>query len=168
MTGHKEIALVLDTRSKAHFNEHSIEKSVNFAPEDFGQAAFINWKTEVSKIEKDSSHFGDAKKQKAFQTRRRKWVFIIIAQHTSSVKKMLMRLHEFGNKDSLAKLVGELSTEEEKLDFLTIRNGLMLYTALKNERCREMDVCFEGFDHFKKHYIHHINDKDMQPCIPRP
>ena len=61
-----------------------------------------------------------------------------------------------------------MNTDAEKMDFITIRNGLLLFHALKTERCREMDVCFEGFDHFQKHYIHECNGRDRQPCIPKP
>lgn len=66
MTGHKDIALVLDCRSKANFAECSLDKSVNFPPEDFEDSHFFNWKTESAKIEKDASRFADAKIQKAF------------------------------------------------------------------------------------------------------
>lgn len=48
---------------------------------------------------------------------------------------------------ALAEVVKELKTDQDKMDFLTIRNGLLAYAALQKERCREMDIVFDGFDH---------------------
>ena len=65
-----------------------------------------------------------------------------------------MRLHSFGKLDELVAMIAELKTEEEQRDLLSLRNGLLCYAALRNERCREMDICFDGFDHFQQNYLY--------------
>ena len=55
MNDHKDIALVIDMRSRVAFEACSLDKSINFPPELFNEARFINWAKEVDKIEKDTS-----------------------------------------------------------------------------------------------------------------
>jgi hypothetical protein len=33
-------------------------------------------------------------------------------------------------------------------NILTLRNALLLYKTLKNERIREVAICLDGMDHF--------------------
>jgi len=66
-----------------------------------------------------------------------------------------MRVHCLGNKVALNYFISGLKTPQEQLDFITLRNGILLYNALKNDRCRENDVVFHGFDHIQKHYPYH-------------
>lgn len=35
---------------------------------------------------------------------------------------------------------------------ISLRNALLLYKALKNERIREMAICVDGFETFKERY----------------
>jgi len=72
MNDHKDIALVIDMRSKAAFEACSLDKSINFPPETFNEQRFINWAKEVGNIEKDTSicptpiHAGLIKRRKRF------------------------------------------------------------------------------------------------------
>jgi len=84
--------------------------------------------------------------KKAFINRKRRWIFIIVSEKTTSLKKMLSKMHTFGNREALAALVAEMKTEDEQRDLLSLRNALLIYMALKNERCREMDFCVDGFE----------------------
>ena len=90
--------------------------------------------------------FRDDEIKKAFINRKRRWIFIIVSEHTTNLKKMLLQMHTFGNREALAALVAEMKTEDEQRDLLSLRNALLIYMALKNERCREMDFCVDGFE----------------------
>lgn len=155
MNDHKDIALVIDMRSRDAFEACSLDKSINFPPELFNEQQFINWAKEVDKIEKDTSICRNASNFKALNSRRRRWIFIILAQTNENIKNTLMRVHTLGNKAGLAELISGLKTPQEQLDFITLRNGILLYNALKNDRCRENDVVFHGFDHIQKNYAFH-------------
>lgn len=127
MNDHKDIALVIDMRSKADFAKCSLDKSINFPPEILNEEMFFNWKKESALIEKDPNICRTDKQKKQLSARRRHWVFIIIAQHSDTLKKTLMKLHTLGNKEALAALVSEMKTEQEKLDLVTILNGFMCF-----------------------------------------
>ena len=103
-----------------------------------------------------------------FKKRRRHWVFIIGAHSSKNVDKMVLQLHKMATKEGLAELIGALSTDEEKRDFLSMRNALMLFRALKKERLREMDLSICGFDKIVKHYKHHCIDSTGKFIIARP
>jgi hypothetical protein len=105
--------------------------------------------------------------KKAFINRKRRWVFIIVSEETTSLKKMLLKLHAFGNQKALASLVAEINTEVEQRDLLSLRNALLIYMALKNERCKEVDFCFDGFEHFQKHYSHFLRDSNGELVKPK-
>ena len=61
-----------------------------------------------------------------------------------------------------------MKTEEEKLDFLSMRNAMLLFKALKKERLREMDLSICGFDKIKKNYRHHCLNESNEYIVPRP
>ena len=168
MNDHKDIALVIDMRSQAAFQACSLDKSINFPPELFTEQRFINWTKEVAAIEKDTSICRTAAQSKNLNSRRRKWIFIILAEKHENVRQTLMRVHTLANKAALTELVGGLKTEQEQLDFLTLRNGVLLFNALKNERCREMDIVLHGFDHIVQNYAFHCIDSLGKPLLPRP
>ena len=65
-------------------------------------------------------------------------------------------------------MIAALQTDEEKRDFLSLRNAVLLFKALKKERLREMDLSICGFDKIEKHYRHHCLDANRQFIIPRP
>jgi hypothetical protein len=113
MNDHKDIALVIDMRSKAAFEACSLDKSINFPPETFNEQRFINWAKEVGNIEKDTSICRTTAQSKNLINRRRKWIFIILAATNENIKRTLMRVHALANKSALADLVSELKTEQE-------------------------------------------------------
>ena len=89
MNDHKDIALVIDMRSKAAFEACSLDKSINFPPETFNEQRFINWAKEVGNIEKDTSicptpiHAGLIKRRKRF------FIYVIPCQSNEYVQKNL-------------------------------------------------------------------------------
>ena len=66
MNDHKDIALVIDMRSKNAFDQCSLDKSINFPLESFNEKTFINWAKEVPNLEKDATIFRDATQKKNF------------------------------------------------------------------------------------------------------
>jgi hypothetical protein len=64
--------------------------------------------------------------KKAFINRKRRWIFIIISEQTTSLRKMLLKLHAFGNKEALSALVAEINAEVEQRDLLSLRNALLI------------------------------------------
>lgn len=76
-------------------------------------------------------------------------------------------MHAIGNKEALAALIAQMNTEVEQRDLLSLRNALLIYMALKNERCREIDFCFDGFEHFQKHYPHYCRDASRELITPK-
>ena len=65
-------------------------------------------------------------------------------------------------------MLAQLTTEQEKKDFLSLRNACLLFKALKNERLRELDLSICGFDKIAQQYRHHCLDSDRKHLIPRP
>jgi len=55
-------------------------------------------------------------------------------------------------------MIATLSTDEEKRDFLSMRNACLLFMALKKERLRELDLSICGFDKIAKNYRHFCMD----------
>lgn len=111
--------------------------------------------------------FQDDETKKAFINRKRRWIFIIVSEQTTSLKKTLLKMHAFGNREALAALVSQMKTEVEQRDLLSLRNALLIYMALKNERCREIDFCFDGFEHFQKHYPHFCRNSSKDIFKPK-
>jgi hypothetical protein len=111
--------------------------------------------------------FLDEETKKAFINRKRRWIFIIVSEQTTSLKKMLLKMHAFGNREALAALVADMTSEVEQRDLLSLRNALLMYKSLKNERCREIDFCFDGFEHFQKHYQHFCRDSSKELITPK-
>ena len=167
MNDHKDIGIVLDMRSNTAFNQCSLNKSINFPIERFTEKNFIDWKKQSVSVEKDSNMFLDDEIKKAFINRKRRWIFIIVSEKTTSLKRMLLKMHAFGNREALAALVAEMKTEDEQRDLLSLRNALLIYMALKNERCREMDFCFDGFEHFRNQYPHFCRDSSGELVQPK-
>ena len=77
-------------------------------------------------------------------------------------------MHKFTNKEQQAEMIASLKTDQEKQDFLSFRNAMLLFKALKKERLREMDLSICGFDKFVQHYKHHCLNSEFQHMIPRP
>jgi hypothetical protein len=100
--------------------------------------------------------------------RRRHWVFIIVGEECNILRKNFLRMSHFARQDKLDQLIAEAVSEQERRDLISLRNGLLLYKALRKERVREMDICFDGFTHFKKHYQHFCRDSDFRPLIEKP
>ena len=93
-----------------------------------------------------------------FKKRRRHWVFIIGAHSSKNVDKMVLELGRLCNKEQQAAFIATLSTEQERLDYLSMRNAVLLFKALKKERLREMDLSICGFDKIAEKYKHHCLD----------
>ena len=77
MNDHKDIALVIDMRSRDAFEACSLDKSINFPPELFNEQRFINWAKEVDKIEKDTSICTTPAKAENIKRRKRLFIYII-------------------------------------------------------------------------------------------
>lgn len=65
-------------------------------------------------------------------------------------------------------MIAKLKTDEEKRDFLSLRNACLLYKALKKERLRELDLSICGFDKIAKNYKHQCIDSEGQHFVARP
>ena len=168
MNDHKDVALVFDMRSETAFNTCRLDKSINFSIERFKEETFVKWAQEVRALETDSSLFKNKYQEHAFKRRRRHWVFIIGAHNSDNLNKMVLEMGRFASKEDLAELIAGLSTEQEKLDFLSLRNAMCLFKALKKERLRELDLNICGFDKIEKQYKHHCLDSNGSHMIPRP
>jgi hypothetical protein len=46
----------------------------------------------------------------------------------------------------------ELKNSKALESILSLRNALLLYKTLKNERIREVSICLDGMDHIKSKY----------------
>ena len=168
MNDHRDVALVIDMRGQAQFKECSLDKSVNFSLESFKEDAFINWATKAKQLEAGNPCFRNKYQLHAFKRRRRHWVFIIGAHSSHNVNKFVLEMGKFVSKEKQAELIQQLQTNEEKADFLSLRNACLLFKALKKERLREMDLSICGFDKIFKFYKHHCLDEHNQHMIPRP
>ena len=82
--------------------------------------------------------------------------------------KYVLEMARYTNKEQLSEMIATLQTDEEKRDFLSLRNACLLYKALKNERLRELDLSICGFDKIAANYKHFCIGSDGQPLIARP
>ena len=158
MNDHRDVALVFDMRSAEAFKACSLDKSVNFSVERFKEDVFVDWTQRVKQLETDATVFKDKYQRHAFVKRRRHWVFIIGAHNSNNLNKMVLQMTKLTNKGQLAAMVGTFETDQEKLDFLSYRNAILLFRALQKERLREIDVSICGFDKIEQHYRHHCVD----------
>lgn len=168
MNDHKDVALVFDMRSQTLFTDKSLGKSINFPIEVFKEDAFVGWTQKSKKLETDSSVLKNKYQIHGFKRRRRHWVFIIGGHSSANINKVVLEMGKFTNKQEQAELIASLETEEEKQDFLSMRNACLLFKALKKERIRELDLSICGFDKIVKHYQHHCINSAGQHIIPRP
>ena len=104
----------------------------------------------------------------SFKKRRRHWVFIIGAHSSRNVDKAVLEMGNFTNKEKMGALIASLTTDQDKQDFLSMRNACLLYKALKKERIRELDFSICGFDKISKNYKHHCKDSLGKYIIARP
>jgi len=95
-----------------------------------------------------------------FKRRRRHWVFIIGAHDSQNLNKMILEVGRMTSKADQDALLSTFTTEQEKLDYLSLRNACLLFKALKKERLREMDLSICGFDKIAQHYKHHCVDSN--------
>lgn len=158
MNDHRDVALVFDMRSEAAFSEISLAKSVNFSIEQFKEDSFIQWSKKSKQLEAGSPIFKNKYQIHGFKRRRRHWCFIIGAHSSVNVDRFVLEMGKFANKEQQAGMIASLQTEEEKKDFLSLRNACLLYKALKNERLRELDLSICGFDKIAKNYRHFCQD----------
>lgn len=77
-------------------------------------------------------------------------------------------MDKLANKTDQAALISQFETEQEKKDYLSLRNAILLFKALKKERLRELDLSICGFDKLDVNYKHHCLDQNRQHIIPRP
>ena len=158
MNDHKDVALVFDMRSENCFKECGLDKSVNLSLDSFKEDSFINWAKTAKKLEVGSPIFKTKYQLHGFKRRRRHWVFIIGAHSSKNVDKFILEMGKYTNKEAQAALIASLVTEEEKRDYLSLRNACLLFKALKLERMKELDLSICGFDKIAKNYRHHCLD----------
>lgn len=79
-----------------------------------------------------------------------------------------MQMYKLANKTDQAALISRFETEQEKKDYLSLRNSILLFKALRKERLREVDLSICGFDKLDVNYKHHCLDQNRQHIIPRP
>jgi len=168
MNDHKDIALVIDMRSRKQFREVSLEKSVNLPIEKVTEDTFINWAKHIKALEEDTTFLKSKWNQHAFKRRRRHWIFIIPCQNSEVLDSWLLELSNYGSQKGVTSLIDMCKNDQHREDLLSLRNALLLFKALKNERIREMDLCIDGFDKFQKYYYHHLIDADNKLFVPRP
>ena len=168
MNDHKDVALVLDMRSQNLFSEQNLNKSINFSLEKFKEDAFIGWTQKSRQLETDSTVLKNKYHVHGFKRRRRHWVFIIGAHSSENVDKHVLEMGKYTNKEEQAELIATLQTDQEKQDFLSLRNACLLFKALKKERIRELDLSICGFDKIVKHYKHHCINANGEHIISRP
>mmetsp|Transcript_4403 Transcript_4403/g.5399 ORF Transcript_4403/g.5399 Transcript_4403/m.5399 type:complete len:320 (+) Transcript_4403:260-1219(+) len=168
MNDHKDVALVFDMRSEATFYQCSLAKSVNFSIERFQEDTFIQWSKKSKQLENGSPVFKNKYQIHGFKRRRRHWCFIIGAHSSVNVDKFVLEMGKYTSKEQQAELLASLHTDEEKRDYLSLRNACLLYKALKNERLRELDLSICGFDKIAANYKHFCLGSDGQPLVARP
>ena len=104
----------------------------------------------------------------SFKRRRRHWVFIIGAHDSNNLNNSIFEIGKLTNKSEQSAFISSLTTEQEKRDYLSLRNACLLYKALKKERLRELDLSICGFDKIAKQYKHYCLDSNQQNIIPKP
>ena len=77
MNDHRDIALVIDMRSKNAFDQCSLDKSINLPLGRFNEKTFINWTKEVLELEKDTSICLDSHYTELLKHRKRLWIYVI-------------------------------------------------------------------------------------------
>ena len=168
MNDHKDVALVFDMRSGTAFNTCHLDKSVNFAVERFNEETFVNWTAKSKVLETDATIFKNKYAIDWMKKRKRRFIYIIPCQQTAFLRRTLMSVSHLGDEAKLASAVEACSSMADKQDLLSLRNSLFLYRALKKERCAEVYVSLEGFDHYEVTYKHFLRDNELKFFTPRP
>ena len=127
-----------------HF-ENAINFPINLCNDEF----FTKW--DANHISKDI--IKNKIKKELFDSRRRMFVFIIASQN--DITHYLDKLPKIFDSQSLEKYANKYVDNKDVIENLvSLRNSLLLYKALKNERLREMNICVNGFNTFKQKYAH--------------
>ena len=59
-----------------------------------------------------------------------------------------------------------VSSVQDQLDLLSLRNSLLLYKALKKERVSECYISLDAFDNLVGRYNHFLRDDTQTPLEP--
>ncbi|CDW83258.1 mapk phosphatase 2 [Stylonychia lemnae] len=141
--------LILDTRSQFQFHLSHFENAINFPVNLCNDEFFTKWdpKNISDNIIKNKV------KKELFEARRRMYVFIIASQN--DITHYLEKLPKMFDPQSLENYINKYIENKDVIENLvSIRNALLLFKALKNERIREMNLCINGFNTFKQKYPH--------------
>jgi hypothetical protein len=120
------------------------ENSINFPIDHCSDQFFIKWNP------KDISDnlIKNKVKKDLFDTRRRLYVFIIASQN--DLTHYLEKLPKIFHYEALTPYTEKYQENTDVIEnLLSIRNAVLLYKALKNERIRELYLCVNGFNTFK-------------------
>eukprot|EP00347_Sterkiella_histriomuscorum_P021041 403335488 len=141
--------LVIDTRSLYQYHLSHLENSINF-PVDLCNDEFF---TKFNPKQICDTIIKNKFKKELFDQRRRMYVFIIASQN--EITHYLEKLPKVFDPEALAPYIEKYKNNKEVVENLvSIRNAILLYKALKNERIRELYLCVNGFNIFKQKYPH--------------
>ena len=98
-------------RSASAYETCRLDKSVNFPIERFNEDHFINWAQKVKALETDASIFKNKYQMHAFVKRRRHWVFIIGADCSENLNKMILDVGKLASKEGLAAIIAGLQED---------------------------------------------------------
>jgi hypothetical protein len=127
-----------------------LENSFSFPIDQCSDDFFINWDPAniLENIIKNPV------KRTLFELRKRYFVFIIASQN--DIENYLDKLPKIFDPQSITKYYQKYQNDEESVykmeDLVSIRNALLLYKALKNEKIREVYLCVNGFKSIKQNY----------------
>ena len=77
-----------------------------------------------------------------------------------------MLLSVFCDAELCTQILEAQASEADKRDVLSLRNSLLLFKALKKERCAECYISLQAFDHYAVNYKHFLRDSDRKPLKP--
>ena len=120
-------------RSMRQFHYSHFESSINFPVDKCDDQFFINWDPQSVL----NNWIKNAGKRALFEGRRRSFVFIIAS--SNDITHFLDKLPKIIDPTALSNYTDKYSEDTDKIEnILSIRNALLLYRALKNERIREL------------------------------
>lgn len=79
------------------------------------------------------------------------FVFIIASQN--DITNYLDKVPRIFSSEAISIYMKKYQDKPHYIEnLLSVRNALLLYKALKNERIRELNICVDGFEKFKSKY----------------